>query len=216
MGGVLHTLKEGNTSCDAIAYYAKPICDDYKSKPVPFTGYKLMTNRTTNLKFYDNEITVEHKTGKNLFYLMSVKGLYMNNNTIESSVPLANGKYDGGEVEGGFLMNCKSLDYFEKNFIVHATSGNKKAPLVLVGEEGNAEGFCTNSNPTTNVSVIFKASEGGRIGRSTDEGGGALYIEPIADEGYRFDGYYVGDTRIEPGRFEFSANTNVELRFTAE
>ena len=68
--------------------------------------------------------------------------------------------------------------------------------------------------PNRDVTVSFEATEGGVIGRRAEDSGN-LYVEPVAEEGYVFDGYYVNGEKIEPGRFEFSDDTTVEVRFVS-
>ena len=70
----------------------------------------------------------------------------------------------------------------------------------------------TTSTPTTAASTTTTTTTPSLV-PSVD---GQLYVEPIAEDGYVFDGYYVGDAKIEPGRFEFDTTTTVEMKFVKE
>ena len=87
---VIETLKAGKISTDATVYLSKMLYADYKAKPVYFTGYKLMTNRMENIRVYDNEINVEN-SATTLFRFLGVKGLLIENNTINTENQLAVG-----------------------------------------------------------------------------------------------------------------------------
>lgn len=210
---VIETLKTGNTSSDAVAYLSKMLYADYKAKPVYFTGYKLMTNRMENIRVYDNEINVENSANC-LFRFLGVKGLLIENNTINTENKLANGVLNGEIIEGSMIGGSSSADYYAKNFTVSALPKNSKVPILLESENGEIEAFCKGSSNDYKT-ITFSIKEGGIINRYTD-GDGRLYIEPIADEGYVFDGYYVGEDKLDGEKFEFDTAVAVELRFVAE
>lgn len=101
---------------------------------------------------------------------------------------------------------------YEKNFVVSAFAKNTTKPIVMKGGEADVEAFCTASSTATYYNITFSAGEGGKIERSADYDG-VLYVEPVADEGYAFDGYYVDGVKIEDSRFEFKSAITIEVRF---
>ena len=87
----------------------------------------------------------------------------------------------------------------------------------MIGTDGDVEAFCKASSISTYYNLSFSCTEGGKLDRWTSgERGGILYVEPVADEGYVFDGYYVDGARVEGDTFEFTKATKVEVRFVAE
>ena len=214
MGSLVETLKSGKTSVDAVAYSGKIVYEHYKAAPKVFSGYKLMTNRMENISIHNNSISVHAATCKALFKLNQVEGLDIRDNEIDTSIRLSTGILGGERIEGGLFGGCTSADEHARSFTVSCLSVMRSSAIVFGGGEVESEVYC-NALGSAEVKLTLHASEGGRIGRSTDEGGGALYIEPIADEGYRFDGYYIGETRIDSARFGFASATTVELRFSA-
>ena len=137
------------------------------------------------------------------------------NNEIESPEPFVTGTLnDGTEIYAARAISCYSMDQYEDTLKVAAISANTLAPIVLCGGETEINAFCTYPNKNAVCIITFEASEGGNVERWTDDG--ALFIEPVPDEGYVFDGYYVDGERVDVERFDFDKTTTVELRFALE
>ena len=218
MSGILTTLQYNSYGYDAKAELNLQCADFYKDKPYLFTGYKMVGNLVSNLRVYDNEIAInnlqKNGMGKSAFYLTGVKGLLIKDNTIESSIrDLSSAKLGNDEIYGAVLSACTPMDKFEHTFVVQAISGNRKCPIVMTGGEADINAFCTTSNLTTPTNLTFSATEGGIINRWAEAG--SLFVEPIAHEGYVFDGYYQNGEKLEGDRFEFASATTVEVRFVA-
>ena len=184
----------------------------YKDNSYKFTGYKLVTNRVERLYIHDNQITVLNGVAPSLFQLASIRGLCIEDNEINASKTYESSKLGDEEIYGASLSaNCTTIEHLDKNFVVLGTSKNTTVPIVMTGGEADIEAFCTAASAT----VTFSAGEGGKIERRA-EADGVLYVEPAADEGYVFDGYYLDGAKIEDARFEFGTTTTVEVRFVAE
>lgn len=214
MYGIIQANSFGNIACDAKAYVKLRETDYYKDPAHLFTGYKMVTSVNSDITFRDNEITID-KDLSSIYRFSATKGLKFENNTINSDNQFVTSKIGEEEVYGGKLVACTTQDSRARTFVVSALSSNTTVPITATTGDGDIEMFCTASSKTTTYNITFSASEGGTIGRSaTDDG--QLYVEPIAEDGYVFDGYYVGDAKIEPGRFEFDTTTTVEMKFVKE
>jgi hypothetical protein len=147
------------------------------------------------------------------FYLNGVIGLDVDNNDIASSTDLVTTKLDGKEIYGAQISaNCTSIENFEKNFVVSALSKNSTKPIVMKGGEADIEAFCNASLTSSYYNIIFSASDGGKIERYADYDG-LLYVVPVAEEGYKFDGYYFNGEKIDSATFNFNAFITVDVRF---
>ena len=176
----------------------------------------MVGNRVENLNIHDNKISMMNGAATSAFHLGGVRGLNIENNEIESAKTLVTSKLDGNDIYGAVISgNCTSIDNLERNFVVSAFAKNNAKPIVMMGGEADIEAFCNASSTATYYNITYSATEGGIIKRWA-EADGVLYVEPIANEGYVFDGYYVGDVKIEDAQFKFSTTTTVEVRFVAE
>ena len=216
MSGVLTTLQYNSYGFDAKAELNLQSVDFYKDKPYLFTGYNMVGNIVSNLRFCNNKIALNnlHKNGmgKSAFYLTGVKGLLLENNELECTIrDLSSAKLGDEEIYGAVLSACTPMDKFERTFVVQAISGNRKCPIVMMGGEADINAFCTASNATTATNLTFSATEGGIINRWTEDGN--LFVEPVARDGYVFDGYYQNGTKLEGDSFNFASATTVEVRF---
>ena len=208
--GILFSSNSGCYAYDAKGYSGIRMTEGYLSPFKSFTGYQLVNNIVSDFTFRDNNIKIDNDA-PSLYRLMYVKGVTFENNVVESAVDFEMGAVDGVEIYGGKLLNVTSKSFYERNFKVFATSANSTVPIIMTGGATDIEVFCTAGNPKANCIVTYSAGEGGRIDRRVEDG--VLYVEPIANEGYVFDGYYVDGEKIDVARFEFSGDVGVEVRF---
>ena len=87
-------------------------------------------------------------------------------------------------------------------------------PTLVVMKDGEVdiEAFCNAYSASTYYNITFLAGEGGKIERYADYDG-LLYVDPVADEGYEFDGYYLNGEKISGTAFNFNTLITVDVRF---
>lgn len=214
MCGLIQANVSGSIANDAKAYANIKETDAYNVSPHTFTGYKMTTSLNSDITVRDNDITLSKELNF-IYRFTAVKGIKIENNTVNSEYELMNSTIDEEDFYGARLIGCTTQDARARKFVVAGTSANTTVPITVISPDGNIEVFCTASNKVSAFNITFEATEGGTIGRSaTDDG--QLYVEPIAKDGYVFDGYYFEDEKIEPGRFEFKLPTTVEVRFVKQ
>ncbi len=212
MGGIITSTVLGQISYDAIAYAGIKVTDFYTKNPSDFTGYKLMTSRASDISFCNNDITIENEKGSYIYRFMNTKGLAISDNKVTTDREYTSGKLGEESILGGSFTSCVDAQKYAKQFTVQGNSANTSAPIVLNGAEKEVNVFCSKGSATN---IIFKAEEGGEVGRRADADG-TLYVEPIAADGYAFDGYYVLGKKIDVERYEFDTLTTVELKFVKQ
>ncbi|MBQ3065375.1 MAG: right-handed parallel beta-helix repeat-containing protein [Clostridia bacterium] len=216
MGGIVKTLAATYIIYDARAEVELPCRDFYTDPTYMFTGYKMVGNHVSDLRITNNSVSVQNDMGGELFYLCDVKGLVISGNEVDAPLrDLEASNINGEECIGVYLRGCKLMDKWSTSFVVSATAANGSVPLVLRGTEGEIHVFCNAEAASKYYDFTLFCTEGGKIDR-WGEDDGRLIVDPIAEEGYVFDGFYVDNVRIEGDRFEFAAATRVEVRFTAE
>ncbi|MBO5415873.1 MAG: hypothetical protein J6A83_04510 [Clostridia bacterium] len=208
MAGFIKTLRSGITQYDAMGYSNISETDFYTETPKSFTGYKLVTTRISDIYLHNNSFTVSNGADDNLFYLKDVRGVEFKGNTFDiDGVEILGDDYYGAYLEGSTMAEeCR------KNFVIKATSANRDTPIVLVSAAGNIEAYCTASSTGSYYNLIVSCEEGGVIERRTDKNG-VLYVEAVADEGYKFVGYRADGQMIEAENFAFSTTTEIEAIF---
>lgn len=213
MGGAIKTLTLGTLYFDARAVSDTPTVDFYDQEPYSFTGYKMVGNRVENLNIHDNNISMMNGVATSAFYLNGIIGLNVENNDIDSSAELVTTKLENKEIYGAQISaNCTSIDNFEKNFVVSASSKNSAKPIVMKGGKSDIKAFCNASLTSAYYNIIFSASDGGKIERYADYDG-LLYVVPASEEGYKFDGYYFNGEKIDSATFNFNTFITVDVRF---
>ena len=213
MSGIIKILNPGVTGYDARAYANARIAEFYTKNPISFTGYKMMTNNTSDMRFNDNNVTVANENYKYIFEFNAVYGLEMNNNKIASTNSAHKAaKIGNSSVLGARFMNCVSAADKASKCVVTMSSGNKNVPIVLLGGEKNIELFLSSSGAVFTRKLTVVTSEGGIIERWCDDDG-VMYIEAVADEGYVFDGFFVDNKKIDVATYKFTADTTITARF---
>ena len=212
--GVLTTLASTKyTSYDAIAFTNLVQTERSVNAPViTFNGYKMATNRISDIEIYNNKINSQSAYCLAMFSLTGVDGLRIENNTITSATTMRHSVLDGKKIEGAVLSGCTSVDQYAKKFKVAAYSANTSKPIVMVLNSGKINAFCNASSTTSQCIVTFVSESGGRIERTANKNG-ELFVTPVADEGYTFDGYYVDGQKLTSDTFHFEKAVTVTLKF---
>ncbi|MBQ7383239.1 MAG: hypothetical protein IJV72_00420 [Clostridia bacterium] len=212
LAGFIKTLNTGTTWCDAKAYSSIIETDFYTETPHVFTGYKMVTTCVADISISNNTFTVKNSVSDTLFHMYSVRGLEFKNNVFDASGTHVKHNLDGVMCYGASFLGSQSMRERERTFRIACVYNNKTVPIVLQSANGNIEAYCTGTNSQTNYILTVSCGEGGVIERyATDDG--KLYVKVVADDGYVFDGYYVGGVKQGSGRLEFSASTTVTAVF---
>ena len=192
--GIMKTLRSSDYGFDAKAESDLPVVDTYDSATYLFTGYRLVNHLISNIRFCNNHVTIENEVGSNYMSLSGIKGLSISGNMMEAAMT--------------DVAESTSIEEYEKNYVVSATSANKTVPIILSGADTRIEAFCVAKDITEYHNLLIRCEEGGRIDRSLS-GDGSLMLHAVAEDGYAFDGYYVDGVKLTEDIFYFKEESTV-------
>ncbi len=213
MCGILCTLQSTKYSAyEAIGYSNLMLTERSTSPASEFNGYMYVNNKVSDIYFYDNKITAENDLCSTLYSLTGVRGLLIKNNECKNNAKMTVSSLDGEAIEGAKLTNCLSARKYAEKFRVATYSSITENPIVMKKSEGKINAFCTASDDDTKCVITFECEDNGTVVGEIGSDNN-VYITPVADEGYVFDGYYYKGAKIDVSTFEFQKDVTVKLKF---